>query len=79
MKDLLLGFLIGAILGLWFGVNLGKGQPIISNPFVEKDTMDQLSEQVGKISHDLTEKSKQLYHETKDAVNRNFEEDSSRH
>jgi|GEM_PF-2482499 len=33
MKDLLLGLLIGGILGLWIGVNLGKQQSPFSNPF----------------------------------------------
>jgi len=33
MKDLLLGLLVGGIVGLWVGVNLGKQQSPFSNPF----------------------------------------------
>lgn len=33
MKDILLGLLIGGIVGLWVGVNLGKQQSPFSNPF----------------------------------------------
>lgn len=33
LKMLVLGLLIGLCVGLWFGVNLGKGQPLYSNPF----------------------------------------------
>jgi len=33
LKILVLGLLIGLGVGLWFGINLGKGQPLYSNPF----------------------------------------------
>ncbi len=33
LKNLITGILIGLLAGLWFGVNLGKGQPIFDNPF----------------------------------------------
>jgi hypothetical protein len=33
MPKLIIGLLIGAMLGLWFGVNLGRERPLLSNPF----------------------------------------------
>lgn len=38
IKMLLLGCFLGLCVGLWFGVNLGKGQPLYSNPF-DSDTL----------------------------------------
>lgn len=29
------GLLLGGLVGLWFGMNIGKGQPLLSNPFAE--------------------------------------------
>ncbi len=33
LKMLLLGSFLGLCVGLWFGVNIGKDQPLYSNPF----------------------------------------------
>ncbi len=30
------GLVIGIIIGLWFGINIGKGKPFYSNPFSKK-------------------------------------------
>jgi hypothetical protein len=32
-KKLLLGLIIGIALGMWWGVNIGKGQAFYDNPF----------------------------------------------
>lgn len=32
-KYLLIGLIVGTAVGLWLGVNLGKGKPLLSNPF----------------------------------------------
>jgi len=33
IKILILGIVIGFLLGLWFGVNIGRDKPLFSNPF----------------------------------------------
>jgi hypothetical protein len=33
LKAILLSFLVGVLLGLWFGVNIGREVPFYSNPF----------------------------------------------
>ncbi len=53
LKTLLGGIVIGLLLGLWFGVNLGRDRPIFSNPFTEPTVQEKLK-QTGK---SLIEKS----------------------
>lgn len=48
IKTLLFGVIIGVALGLWFGVNIGKNQPMWSNPFAEADVGRQLREKGGR-------------------------------
>jgi hypothetical protein len=55
IKKLLIGFVAGVVIGLWFGVNLGKGQPIYSNPFQERSLKERVLESGG----DMLEKSGQ--------------------
>ena len=33
VRHILIGIVIGAVIGLWFGYNLGRERPILSNPF----------------------------------------------
>ena len=35
IKHILTGIVIGAVIGLWFGYNLGRERPIFSNPFAD--------------------------------------------
>ena len=53
IKTLLGGIVIGLLLGLWFGVNIGRDRPIFSNPFTAPTVQEKLK-QTGKT---LIEKS----------------------
>ncbi len=44
LKVVLISVVIGGLLGLWFGVNIGKQNPILSNPFAESTLQQQLQE-----------------------------------
>lgn len=44
IKYLLIGSIVGLLLGLWFGINLGTGKPIYANPFAERSVTERLSE-----------------------------------
>lgn len=45
---LVMGVLIGLLTGLWLGVNIGKGNPLLSNPFAEEQLQKKLKEKVGE-------------------------------
>lgn len=46
---------MGLIVGLWLGVNIGKGNPIFGNPFAEEDLQKKLKEKVGESIEQLGE------------------------
>ena len=48
LKMLFMGFLVGLIIGLWFGINMGKQKPIFSNPFAEENLQKKLKVKVGE-------------------------------
>jgi gas vesicle protein len=73
MKDLLLGLLIGGMIGLWVGVNLGKDQPLMTNPFADKSSMKELNKKFEELQQDVTKKSKELYNDSKKAVDDVFD------
>ncbi len=47
MKLLFMGTLMGLIVGLWLGVNIGKGNPIFGNPFAEENLSKKIKDKVG--------------------------------
>lgn len=50
---LMLGIVIGLLLGLWFGVNIGREMPLLSNPFHQESVADKLK----RLSGETLEKS----------------------
>jgi len=36
LKTISIGAIIGCLIGLWFGINIGKDQNIFSNPFTDR-------------------------------------------
>lgn len=48
MKRFLRGFAVGLLLGglvaLWLGINIGKNQPLFSNPFAESPALQKARE-----------------------------------
>lgn len=60
LKAWLTGLIIGLLLGLWGGVNIGKEQPLYANPFTSKsvpDTMRKAGKDLLRESGKVLEKS----------------------
>lgn len=49
VRYLILGLVIGAIIGLWFGINIGKDKSILSNPFAEPSIQKRLKQTGGEV------------------------------
>jgi len=56
LRKYLVGAVIGLIVGLWFGVNIGKGQPFYSNPFAERSLADIAKDKTKEIVQESKEK-----------------------
>ncbi len=50
-----MGLLFGLLIGLWLGVNIGKGNPVFGNPFAEENLSKKLKEKVGSSIEQLGE------------------------
>lgn len=44
LRGFALGLLIGGLVGLWLGINIGKDQPLFSNPFAESPALQKARE-----------------------------------
>ena len=53
IKLAIIWLIIGVLLGMWFGVNIGRGKPFYSNPF-EAQT---IKEKLKKTGEEALEKS----------------------
>jgi hypothetical protein len=51
LRSFAVGLLVGGLGGLWFGMNLGKDQPLLSNPFADVP----LAQQAGRAARDAAE------------------------
>lgn len=48
LKPLLAGLVLGILVGLWFGVNIGKGRPFYSNPFAATNVGKEIKSSIGE-------------------------------
>ncbi len=60
--------IIGLLVGLWFGVNIGRGKPLYSNPF-EAETV---REKLKRTGEDLLERSGEALEETGQALKKSI-------
>ena len=52
IKYFIVGLALGTVLGLWFGVNIGKDQPFYANPFVERTLKQKVQDSARGIYRD---------------------------
>lgn len=52
LKLIIFGIVIGLCIGLWFGVNIGKGKSIYSNPFAEISLKDRIKQKGNEVMED---------------------------
>jgi len=50
--NIVFGMIIGLVLGIWLGVNIGKDQPLLSNPFAEPTLSDKVKGKAEEIYKD---------------------------
>lgn len=54
LRKYLVGAIIGLLVGLWFGVNIGEDRPVWANPFVKKN----LAEKAKDVATDVIKDAK---------------------
>lgn len=57
IRQVTFGIVIGLLIGLWFGVNIGKDKPLLSNPFAEEN-----------IPQKAKRKAEEVIKDTKDVI-----------
>ena len=55
IRQITFGIIIGLMLGLWFGVNMGKDKPIYSNPFAEENIQQKAKRKAEEVIKDTKE------------------------
>lgn len=69
IKYLALGIILGGALGFGAGLNIGKGRPLLSNPFAKYMFSDRLKDS----GTDLMRKSGEALEDTGKAIKNSFE------
>ncbi len=64
LKPILVGVVIGLVIGMALGVNIGRGKPLLSNPFAKES----LTERVKQLGSETLEESGKALEKTGQAL-----------
>lgn len=56
LKGFLVGMIIGGLIAFFLGMNFGKGAPLLSNPFAERNLTTTIKDKAGRIAEGAREK-----------------------
>ena len=56
LKSFITGIVIGAVIAFLLGMNYGRGDPLLSNPFAKRDLAGTLKDKAGEIAQGAREK-----------------------
>lgn len=68
LRNLVVCVAIGLLIGLWVGVNMGKGRPIFSNPFAGGS----VKEKIKRTGEDMLEKGGEALEKSGKAIQKRF-------
>ena len=49
LRLVILGIVIGLVLGLWWGINIGRDKPLLSNPFDNRPLHKKIMQEGGEL------------------------------
>lgn len=73
LKLFLLGAVVGLVVGFPLGINFGRDEPLLSNPFAKRDIQQRVKESVGEKTETLVEGAKEKIHEATKPVRKEME------
>lgn len=56
LKSFLVGLVVGAVIAFMLGMNVGKGAPLLSNPFAHRDLTVTIKQEAGHLADEAREK-----------------------
>ena len=56
LKSFVVGLIIGGVVAFLLGMNYGRGDPLLSNPFAKRDISGTIKEKAGEIAEGAREK-----------------------
>ena len=73
LKFLILGFIVGAIVAFPLGINFGRDEPLLSNPFEKRAVKEQVREVVTETGKEIVEEAREKLHEATEPVKKKLE------
>lgn len=56
LKSFVAGLMLGALIAFFLGMNYGRGAPLLSNPFAQRDLAGTLKDKAGELAEGAREK-----------------------
>ncbi len=73
LKILFFGIVIGAVIAFPLGINFGRGEPLLSNPFEKRDVKEKVKEAVSEAGKEIVEEAREKLHEATEPVKKKLD------
>ena len=73
LKYLLIGMILGAIIAFPLGINFGRDEPLLSNPFKDHEVQEQVKKRASETSKEIVEEARETIHKATEPVKKELE------
>jgi gas vesicle protein len=68
MKYFLVGMVVGAIIAFPLGINFGRDEPLLSNPFKNTEVKEQVKKRASETGKEIVEEARETLHKATEPV-----------
>lgn len=73
MKYFFVGMIVGAIVAFPLGINFGRDEPLLSNPFNNSEVKEQVKKRASETSKEIVEEARETLHKATEPVKKELE------
>ena len=73
LKYLIIGIILGAVIAFPLGINFGREEPLLSNPFKHEDVQEQVKQRAKETGKEIVEEARETIHKATEPVKKELE------
>jgi hypothetical protein len=73
LKYLIIGIVVGLIIAFPLGINFGRGEPLLSNPFKDQEVKEAVKKRASETGKEIVEEARETIHKATEPVKKELQ------